>query len=180
MVIARYIQNEILFNDLARSSLALSFAYLVGAIEDLSNSVSLHVTVMMETIHPESLLLMYESLNTQFDKFPSDRLLIIHTFRLLHIALPKRTPLSGHFFLRRFTQLFVEKTSLVASPHPARATLTRQGNMSDKSYASMASSSVDQCRKTGRGMNENRYSNTIILNVKPTSHLVVNIENMSR
>ena len=152
-MIARYIQNEILFNDLARSSLALSFAYLVGAIEDLSNSVSLHVTVMLETIHPDSLLVMYESLVTQFDKFPSDRLLIIHTFRLLHNALPKRTPLSGHFFLRRFTQLFVEKTSLVASPHPVRSTLTRQGNISDKSSVSMTSSNTEQARKTGKGRN---------------------------
>lgn len=151
MVIARYVQNEILFNDLARSSLALSFAYLVGAIEDLSHSVSLHVTVMLETIHPSSLLVMYESLITQFDKFPSDRLLIIHTFRLLHNTLPKRTPLSGHFFLRRFTQLFVEKASFVASPNPERSTLTRQGNISNKSSSSVASSIAEQTRKTGKG-----------------------------
>lgn len=163
-MIARYIQNEILFNDLARSSLALSFAYLVGAIEDLSNSVSLHVTVMLETIHPDSLLVMYESLVTQFDKFPTDRLLIIHTFRLLHNALPKRTPLSGHFFLRRFTQLFVEKASLVASPHPTRSMLTRQGNMSDKSYTSLTSN-IEQTRKNGKGGNLGKKSVYVVVQI---------------
>ncbi|XP_046839871.1 protein unc-79 homolog isoform X2 [Xenia sp. Carnegie-2017] len=151
VVVARYVQKDILGNDLARSALALSFAYLVGSLEDLSNSVSLHVAVMLETIHPNCLVVVYDSLISQFDKFPSDRLLIIHTFRLLHNALPKCTPLSGHFFLKRFTQLFVEKTSLVASSNPARSTLSRQANMSDKSSMSNTSSMVETSRKTGKG-----------------------------
>lgn len=150
-VIARYIQNDILSNDLARSSLALCFAYMVGAIEDVSNPVSMHVVVMLETIHASNLRVMYECLITQFDLFPSDRLLIIHTFRLLHNALPKRTPLSGHLFLRRFTQLFVEKTSLVASAHPSRAVLSRQTNLSEKSTTSSSSATGDQARNTGKG-----------------------------
>lgn len=124
----------------------------MGSLEDLSNSVSLHVAVMLETIHPNCLVVVYDSLISQFDKFPSDRLLIIHTFRLLHNALPKRTPLSGHFFLKRFTQLFVEKTSLVASSNPTHSTLSRQANMSDKSSMSNTSSMVETSRKTGKGI----------------------------
>lgn len=148
--IARYLQHEIFSNELARSSLALCFAYLVGAIEDLSNPVSLHVVVMLETIHSSCLRIVYECLMTQFDVFPMDRLLIIHTFRLLHNALPKRTPLSGNFFLRRFTQLFVEKTSLVTSFHASRTALSRQTNMSEKSNTSSASAVGDTARKMGK------------------------------
>lgn len=69
---------------------------------------------MLETIKASSLRVLYKCIEHQYDAVPKDRLLLIHTCRILHRILPHHTPLCGKFFIRRFKHLLIENADFVS------------------------------------------------------------------
>lgn len=118
-VIARFLDIEkIKANKLAMSALAQSFTYLVGAVEDICTPVSTRTIAMLDTIKSSSLKTLYLCIEHQYDAAPKDRLLLIHTCRILHRTLPHYTPLCGQFFIRRFKHLLIENADYVSFGSP--------------------------------------------------------------
>lgn len=119
-VIARFLEIEkFKSNKVAMSALAHCFTYLVGAVEDVCTPVSTRTIAMLETIKSTSLKTLYACIEHQYDAVPKDRLLLIHTCRILHRTLPHYTPLCGQFFIRRFKHLLIENADYVyGSPKP--------------------------------------------------------------
>lgn len=118
-VIARFLDIEkIKSNKHAMSALAQSFTYLVGAVEDICTPVSTRAIAMLDTIKSSSLKTLYSCVEHQYDAAPKDRLLLIHTCRILHRTLPHFTPLCGQFFIRRFKHLLIENADYVSFGSP--------------------------------------------------------------
>ena len=69
---------------------------------------------MLDTIRASSLKVLYKCIEHQYDAVPQDRLLLIHTCRLLHRIIPHHTPLCGKFFIRRFKHLLIENADFVS------------------------------------------------------------------
>ncbi|XP_074630271.1 protein unc-79 homolog isoform X2 [Acropora palmata] len=118
-VIARFLEKEhIKANNIIMSALAHCFTYLVGAVEDVCTPVHLRALFLLDTIRASSLKVLYKCIEHQYDAVPQDRLLLIHTCRLLHRIIPHHTPLSGKFFIRRFKHLLIENADFVSLGAP--------------------------------------------------------------
>ncbi|XP_067032005.1 protein unc-79 homolog isoform X2 [Acropora muricata] len=118
-VIARFLEKEhIKANNIVMSALAHCFTYLVGAVEDVCTPVHLRALFLLDTVRASSLKVLYKCIEHQYDAVPQDRLLLIHTCRLLHRIIPHHTPLSGKFFIRRFKHLLIENADFVSLGAP--------------------------------------------------------------
>lgn len=118
-IIARFLEKEnIKSNNITMSALAHCFTYLVGAVEDVCTPVHLRAVSMLGTIRASSLKVLYKCIEHQYDAVPRDRLLLIHTCRLLHRILPLHTPLCGKFFISRFKHLLIENADFVSLGSP--------------------------------------------------------------
>lgn len=84
----------------------------------LSLSVHPRALFLLDTIRASSLKVLYKCIEHQYDAVPQDRLLLIHTCRLLHRIIPHHTPLSGKFFIRRFKHLLIENADFVSLGAP--------------------------------------------------------------
>ncbi|KAJ7365310.1 response to drug [Desmophyllum pertusum] len=73
---------------------------------------------MLDTIRASSLKVLYKCIEHQYDAVPRDRLLLIHTCRILHRILPLHTPLCGKFFISRFKHLLIENADFVSLGSP--------------------------------------------------------------
>ncbi|XP_068682061.1 protein unc-79 homolog isoform X2 [Montipora foliosa] len=141
-VIARFLEKEhIKSNNIVMSALAHCFTYLVGAVEDVCTPVHLRALYMLDTIRASSLKVLYKCIEHQYDAVPQDRLLLIHTCRLLHRIIPHHTPLCGKFFIRRFKHLLIENADFVS----LGTTKGRAG-----SGGTQAEASVDAAAETAR------------------------------
>ena len=118
-MIARLLEKEnIKSHNIAMSALAHCLTYLVGAVEDVCTPVHLRAVTMLGTIKASSLKILYRCIEHQYDAVPGDRLLLIHTCRILHRVLPHHTPLSGKFFISRFKHLLIENADFVSLGSP--------------------------------------------------------------
>ena len=85
---------------------------------------------MLDTIRASSLKVLYKCIEHQYDAVPKDRLLLIHTCRILHRILPHHTPLCGKFFIRRFKHLLIENADFVSLGSPGKGR-SASGNETD-------------------------------------------------
>ena len=114
-VIARFLDKDAIKTDhIAMSALAHCITYLVGAVEDVCTAVTTRTVALLATIPEASLEFLYKCIEHQYDEVPRDRLLLIHTCRILHRVLPQSTPLCGPFFIRRFKHLLIENADFVS------------------------------------------------------------------
>lgn len=143
-VIARSLKKEnIKSNNIAMSALAQCITYLVGAVEDICTAVSTRAIAMLDTIRASSLRLLYKCIEHQFDNVPRDRLLLIHTCRVLHRMLPQYTPLCGQFFIRRFKHLLIENADFVSFASPKARTSSGTNGTQTSNAFHVSDSSVD-------------------------------------
>ncbi|EDO27181.1 predicted protein, partial [Nematostella vectensis] len=118
-VLARFLEKEnVKSNNIAMSALAQCFTFLVGAVEDVCTPVSTRAIAMLDTIKASALKILYSCIEHQYDAMPKDRLLLIHTCRILHRILPHYTPLCGMFFIGRFKHLLIENADYVSFGSP--------------------------------------------------------------
>ena len=150
-IIARFLEKEhIKSNNITMSALAHCFTYLVGAVEDICTPVHLRAVYMLGTIRACSLKVLYKCIEHQYDAVPRDRLLLIHTCRILHRILPLHTPLCGKFFISRFKHLLIENADFVSlgSPRGRNASGTTTMSPSPSSEVSVDGGN-DSSRKIG-------------------------------
>lgn len=74
----------------------------------------MRAVTLLDTVKASSLKILYKCIEHQYDAVPRDRLLLIHTCRILHRVIPHYTPLCGQFFIRRFKHLLIENADFVS------------------------------------------------------------------
>ena len=112
-------------------------------IHFLSGYTYFRAVSMLDTIKASSLKVLCKCIEHQYDAVPKDRLLLIHTCRILHRILPHHTPLCGKFFIRRFKHLLIENADFVSLGSPSK------GRTSSGLAASETDTGSESARKIG-------------------------------
>ena len=100
--------------------------------------VAVRAVTLLDTVKASSLKILYKCIEHQYDAVPRDRLLLIHTCRILHRVIPHYTPLCGQFFVRRFKHLLIENADFVSVGGPRSTTGSPHGNPSGEASGDSA------------------------------------------
>jgi hypothetical protein len=102
--------NQTITASSVMSTLALVFSHLISAMEDICPSVATRAVVLLKTIKPPSLKLLFSALEHQFKFEPLDRPLILQRMHILNNILPDMPALTVTFFSNMLKHLKEEGT----------------------------------------------------------------------
>lgn len=95
-------------NRTLQTSLSCAFSHLIVSVHDPNPAVAQKALLTLESLPKQSLVLICQCLESQFDTCILDRPLIISRLHLLGTLLPDECLYSWDFFIQRFETLALE------------------------------------------------------------------------